>query len=37
MITGRVTADREAVLRLTVRGPVGQRRLKAVIDTGFDG
>lgn len=38
MITGTVTADREAVIRLTVRGPTGQeRRIEAVIDTGFDG
>jgi len=38
MITGIVTADREALIRLTVRGPTGQeRRLEAVIDTGFDG
>ncbi len=38
MITGTVTVDREPVIRLTVRGPGGQaRRVKAVIDTGFDG
>ncbi len=38
MITGRVTANREAVIRVTVRGPGGQsRRIGAVIDTGFDG
>jgi clan AA aspartic protease len=38
MITGTVTADREAIIRLTVRGPAGQeRRVEAVIDTGFDG
>jgi predicted aspartyl protease len=38
MITGVVTADREAVIRLTVRGPVGQEHeVEAVIDTGFDG
>jgi clan AA aspartic protease len=38
MITGTVTADLEAIIRLTVRGPAGQvRRVKAVIDTGFDG
>jgi clan AA aspartic protease len=38
MIKGTVTADLGAVLRLTVRGPTGQvRRVKVVIDTGFDG
>ena len=38
MITGAVTADREAVIRLAVRGPAGQeRQIEAVIDTGFDG
>jgi clan AA aspartic protease len=38
VIRGTVTADREARIRLTVRGPAGQeRRLEAVIDTGFDG
>jgi len=38
MISGIVTADREAVIRLTVRGPAGQsERVAAVIDTGFDG
>ena|SRR5437870_7953199 len=38
MITGTVTRAREAVIRLTVRGPAGQvQRVKAVIDTGFDG
>lgn len=38
MITGSVTADREIVVGLTVRGPAGQQqRLDAVIDTGFDG
>jgi clan AA aspartic protease len=38
MIIGAVNADREAVIRLTVRGPTGQgRRVEAVIDTGFDG
>lgn len=39
MIIGVVTANREAVIRLTVRGPDAGpgRRLRAVIDTGFDG
>lgn len=38
MITGAVTPDREAVIRLNVRGPTGRRRtLDAVIDTGYDG
>jgi clan AA aspartic protease len=38
MITGIVTADREAIVRVLVRGPSGQQqRIKAVIDTGFDG
>jgi clan AA aspartic protease len=38
MITGVVTSDREAVIRLTVRGPRGrQLRIEAIIDTGFDG
>jgi clan AA aspartic protease len=38
MITGVVTADREAIISLLVRGPAGQRqRIEAVIDTGFDG
>lgn len=38
MITGFVTADREAIIRLTVRGPAGQhQQVEAVIDTGFDG
>jgi clan AA aspartic protease len=38
MITGVVNADREAIIRVLVRGPTGQRlRIKAVIDTGFDG
>lgn len=38
MIEGVVTADREAVVRLAVRGPAGQiLEVEAVIDTGFDG
>ena len=38
MITGTVTTRREAVVRLLLRGPAGQRqRITAVIDTGFDG
>ena len=38
MITGVVTADREAVIRLVVRGPGGREaRTTAVVDTGFNG
>ncbi len=38
MITGVVTADREAIIRLEVRSPSGQvQTVDAVIDTGFDG
>src|SRR5216684_3675277 len=38
MITGIVNAHLEATIRLTLRGPNGQvRRVKAVVDTGFDG
>jgi clan AA aspartic protease len=38
MITGVVTADRQAIIRLTVRGPAGQEQeIEAIIDTGFDG
>ena len=38
MIASAVTADREAVIPLAVRGPAGQEdRIEAVVDTGFDG
>jgi clan AA aspartic protease len=38
MITGVITSDREAVIRLTVRGPRRREiQVEAVIDTGFDG
>jgi clan AA aspartic protease len=38
MITGVVTASRQAIIRLTVHGPDGQEQeIAAVIDTGFDG
>jgi clan AA aspartic protease len=38
MIVGNVTADLEAIVRLTVQGPAGQQDdIDAVIDTGFDG
>ncbi len=38
MITGIVTAEREAIIRLAVHGPSGQIEVvEAVIDTGFDG
>jgi clan AA aspartic protease len=36
MITGEITADREAVVKLTVRGPSGtEAEVEAVLDTGF--
>ena len=38
MITGVVTANREAVIRLAVRSPAGaERHIEVVVDTGFDG
>ena len=38
MIIGIVTRDRQAVISLKVRGPLGRERdTDAVIDTGFDG
>ena len=38
MITGTVTAYREAIIRFNVRGPGGEEKtVEAVIDTGFDG
>jgi clan AA aspartic protease len=38
MITGTINSASEAMLRLTVRGPNGQRRrISAVIDTGYNG
>jgi clan AA aspartic protease len=38
MITGVVTASRQAIILLTVRGPGRQEQeIGAVIDTGFDG
>ena len=38
MITGVVTVNREAVIRLAVRGAAGQEQeIEAVVDTGFDG
>lgn len=38
MITGVVTDDRQAIIRLMVRGPAGQEQeIEAIIDTGFDG
>ena len=38
MITGSINSTLEAVLRLTLRGPLGQRRrITAVIDSGFNG
>lgn len=38
MITGVVTANRDAVVRLLLRGPNGvEKQIEAVIDTGFNG
>jgi clan AA aspartic protease len=38
MITGVVTDDRQALIRLIVRGPAGkEEEVEAIIDTGFDG
>jgi len=38
MISGVVTDDRQAVIRLTVRGPTGQEQeIEAIVDTGVDG
>ena len=38
MISGIVTTNREAVIRLIVSGPQGQtQEVDAIIDTGFDG
>jgi clan AA aspartic protease len=38
MITGVVNANREAIIRLVVTGPGGQRQnSEAIIDTGFTG
>lgn len=38
MITGTVNANREAILRLTIRDASGQDHERdAVVDTGFDG
>lgn len=38
MITGVVTADREATIRLAVRGPAGEEQaIVAVINTRFNG
>ena len=38
MIAGAVTTDREAVIRMVVRGPAGQEQgVEAVVDSGFDG
>jgi clan AA aspartic protease len=38
MITGVVTANREAIIRLAVGGPAGvEQQIEAVVDTGFDG
>jgi clan AA aspartic protease len=38
MIAGTVTADREAIIHLSVLDPYGQEQgIEAVVDTGFDG
>lgn len=38
MITGTVTADREAVIEVDVAGPDGtSRRIRAVVDSGYTG
>ena len=37
MMKGIVNAHLEATIRLTVRGPNGKRRIRAVIDSGYDG
>ena len=38
MITGNVTADREAIIPIEVAGPSGQSQpIEAVIDTGYNG
>jgi clan AA aspartic protease len=38
MMTGSITADREAALSMIVRGPHGQEEhVEAIIDTGFNG
>lgn len=38
MLTGRITAEREAVVRFQLLGPAGQATaVEAAIDTGFDG
>ena len=37
MITGRVNQDREAIVSVSIRGPLGDRvSLDGLIDTGFD-
>ena len=35
MISGEVTADREAVIHILVKGPAGESTIRAIIDTGF--
>ena len=38
MIKGSVNAELEVVVRLTVRGPYGERtRIETIVDTGYDG
>ena len=38
MIEGQVTANREAIVQVTVQGPTGDEvEIDAVVDTGFDG
>ncbi len=37
MITGFVNAEREAVVRVAVRGPRAEEEVEAIVDTGFNG
>ena len=38
MIAGHVNQDREAIVSISVRGPLGDRtEVDALVDTGFDG
>jgi len=37
VITGSVNAHREAIIRLTVRGPQAHEEVDALLDTGFSG
>jgi clan AA aspartic protease len=37
LIVGFVNVRREAIIRMTVRGPHTDREIEAIVDTGFDG